>query len=78
MAETKGDKTVLRSPGLGGHFGGGTEGMMDVKDGKILRVRPFNFDCKYDREKIRTWKMGKNGKTLFLAVFCGSPARFAV
>jgi trimethylamine-N-oxide reductase (cytochrome c) len=50
--------------GLGGHFGGGAEGMIDVKDGKILRVRPFHFDWKYDREKIRTWKMQKNGKTL--------------
>jgi trimethylamine-N-oxide reductase (cytochrome c) len=64
MTNTRGDKTVLRSLGLGGFYGGGAQGMVDVKDGKILRVRPFHFDWKYDREKIRTWKLGKNGKTL--------------
>ena len=30
------DKTVLRSLGLGGYFGGGAEGMVDVKNGKIV------------------------------------------
>jgi trimethylamine-N-oxide reductase (cytochrome c) len=38
--------------------------MVDVKDGKILRVRPFRFDWKYDRNQIRTWKLEKDGKTL--------------
>ena len=37
------DKTVLRSLGLGGYFGGGAEGMVDVKDGKIVRVRPMRY-----------------------------------
>ncbi len=64
MADTKGDKTVLRSLSLGGMYGGGAQAMVDVKDGKILRVRPFRFDWKYDRSKIRTWKFEKNGKTL--------------
>jgi trimethylamine-N-oxide reductase (cytochrome c) len=48
MGGTRGDKTVLRSLGLGGLYGGGAEGMVDVKNGKILRVRPFHFDWKYD------------------------------
>ncbi len=64
MAETRGDKTVLRALGLGGYYGGGAQGMVDVKDGKILRVRPFKFDWKYDRKKIRTWKLEKDGKVL--------------
>jgi len=64
MAGTKGDKTVLRSLGLGGFFGGGAEGMIDVKDGKILRVRPFHYDWKYEKSGVRTWKFAKNGKTL--------------
>ena len=64
MADTRGDKTVLRSLSLGGFYGGGAEGMVDVKDGKILRVRPFRFDWKYDRNQVRTWKLEKNGKTL--------------
>ena len=64
MGGTRGDKTVLRALGLGGLYGGGAEGMIDVKDGKILRVRPFRFDWKYDRSKVRGWKFEKNGKTL--------------
>jgi trimethylamine-N-oxide reductase (cytochrome c) len=64
MTNTRGDKTVLRALGLGGFYGGGAQGMVDVKDGKILRVRPFHFDWKYDRKKVRTWKLEKNGKTL--------------
>ena len=64
MGGTRGDKTVLRSLGLGGLYGGGAEGMVDVKNGKILRVRPFHFDWKYDRDQIRTWKFEVQGKTL--------------
>jgi hypothetical protein len=30
--------------------------MIDVRDGKILRVSPFNFDWKSVQEKIGTWK----------------------
>ncbi len=43
------DKTVLRSLGLGGYFGGGAEGMVDVKDGKIVRVRPMRYGWKYKK-----------------------------
>jgi trimethylamine-N-oxide reductase (cytochrome c) len=64
MGGTRGDKTVLRALGLGGLYGGGAEGMIDVKDGKILRVRPFRFDWKYDRSKVRGWKFEKDGKKL--------------
>jgi trimethylamine-N-oxide reductase (cytochrome c) len=58
------DKTVIRALGLGGYFGGGSEGMVDVKDGKIVRVRPFRYDWKYKREDVKTWKFEKDGKTL--------------
>jgi trimethylamine-N-oxide reductase (cytochrome c) len=38
--------------------------MIDVKDGRIVRIRPFRFDWKYDRDQIRTWMITRNGKTL--------------
>lgn len=78
VAETRGDKTVLRALGLGGYYGGGAQGMVDVKDGKILRVRPFHFDWKYDREKVRTWKLEKNGKVLEAHVEVASLAVFTL
>ena len=56
------EKTVLRALGLGGLNGGSSEGMVDVKDGKIVRVRPFHYDWKYRKDEVKTWKMEKNGK----------------
>ncbi len=56
------DKTVIRALGLGGLLGGSSEGVVDVKDGKIVRVRPFHYDWKYKKEDIKTWKMKRNGK----------------
>ena len=57
------DKTVIRALGLGGLLGGSSEGVVDVKDGKIVRVRPFHYDWKYKKDQVKTWKMEKNGKT---------------
>jgi len=73
MAEKKGepkvkgvaqvDKTVLKSTALGGMHGGGAPVFVDVKDGKIVRVRPFHYDWKYDKKHFNPWKMKRNGKT---------------
>jgi anaerobic selenocysteine-containing dehydrogenase len=74
MAEKKGqprvpgiakpDKTVLKSTALGGMLGGGAPAMVDVKDGKIVRVRPFHYDWKYDMKDFNPWKFTRNGVTL--------------
>ena len=46
------DKTVLRTIGLsGGHHWRG-RGAVDVKDGKIVRIRPLHYDWKYDRQAL--------------------------
>jgi trimethylamine-N-oxide reductase (cytochrome c) len=58
------DKTVLRALGLGGYFGGGAEGMVDVKDGKIVRVRPMQYGWKYDKSEVRQWKITRDGKSI--------------
>jgi anaerobic selenocysteine-containing dehydrogenase len=58
------DKTVLRALGLGGYFGGGAEGMVDVKDGKIVRVRPMQYGWKYKQEDIRQWEIKRDGKSI--------------
>jgi len=58
------ERTVLRTIGLSGTVNGGAEGAVDVKDGKILRIRPLHYDWKYDREALNPWKFQRNGKTL--------------
>lgn len=56
------DKEFTAVKGMSG--GGVTEDsnmiQVDVKDGKIIRIRPFHFDWKYKREP---WKIEARGKT---------------
>ena len=58
------DKTVLKSTALGGMHGGGAPVFVDVKDGKIVRVRPFHYDWKYDMKSFNPWKFERNGVKL--------------
>ena len=58
------EKTVIKSLALGGLLGGGGECVVDVKDGKAIRIRPFHYDWKYDKKNFNAWKMQRNGKTL--------------
>ena len=58
------DKSVVKTIGLMGGFGGSAEGVVDVMDGRIVRIRPLHYDWKYDRDQIRIWQMSRNGKTL--------------
>jgi len=37
---------------------------VDVKDGKIVRIRPLHYDSKYDPKQFNPWKITKSGKTL--------------
>ena len=60
----KPDKTVIKALALGGLLGGGGECVVDVKDGKAVRIRPFHYDWKYDKKKFNAWKIKRNGKTL--------------
>jgi molybdopterin guanine dinucleotide-containing S/N-oxide reductase-like protein len=62
--DVKPDKTVMRALALGGMLGGGGECALDVKDGKVLRVRPFHYDWKYDAASLRPWTIERNGATL--------------
>jgi trimethylamine-N-oxide reductase (cytochrome c) len=34
----------------------------DVKNGKIVRIRPLHFDWKYDKSSFNPWKMEAHGK----------------
>lgn len=58
------DKTVLKATGHIGSIIGGNEALVDVKDGKIVRMRPFHYDVNSDKGPFGTWKIERNGKTL--------------
>jgi len=58
------DKTVIKALALGGLLGGGGECAVDVDNGRIIRIRPFHYDWKYDKKHLNPWKIKRNGKTL--------------
>ena len=57
------EKTVFRAAGLLGGAAGGNPCAVDVKDGRIVRVRPLHYDWKYTKEEINPWKIQRDGKT---------------
>ena len=57
-------KTVYKSLGLCGFGLGSNSAAVDVKDGKILRIRPMHYDDAYDIEDMRPWRIEVNGAVL--------------
>ena len=57
------DKTVLKALGLSGGIFGASPAHVDVKDGRIVRIRPLHWDEKYEFQDLNPWKIEKNGKT---------------
>jgi len=49
--------TGFSSMGIGSHVAA-----VDVKNGRIVRVRPFPYDWKYKPEEFRPWRMEARGK----------------
>jgi len=75
--DVKPDKTVIKALALGGLLGGGGECAVDVKGGKVIRIRPFHYDWKYDRESFRPWKITRNGKD-YKPLFKSVPSPFSL
>ena len=58
------EKTVIKSLSFLGGPGGGAPSAVDVKNGRIVRIRPLHWDWKYDQKHLNPWHMTRNGKTL--------------
>jgi molybdopterin guanine dinucleotide-containing S/N-oxide reductase-like protein len=57
-----GEKTYIKALGFSNFGDNSSMAAIDVKDGKITRIRPFHFDWKYKPEEFRPWKMKARGK----------------
>jgi len=57
-----GERTLIKDLSSGGVAIGGLPTMVDVKDGKIIRIRPFHYDWKYDPSTFNPWVMKARGK----------------
>jgi len=56
-------KTVVKGLSFGGVTEDANAGMVDIKDGKIIRIRPLHFDWKYKPEEFRPWKIEARGSS---------------
>jgi anaerobic selenocysteine-containing dehydrogenase len=73
----KSEKTFIKSLGLGGVVGGGAPCAVDVKNGKVVRIRPWHFDWKYSIDKINPWTINARGKS-FHAILKSQPSPFSL
>ena len=60
--ETFEEKTVMKGLGLSGNAMGANAAAVDVKGGKIVRIRPLRYDSKYKPEEFNPWKVEARGK----------------
>ena len=57
------ERTYIKNTGKSAFASASHVAAVDVKDGKILRIRPFPYDWKYKPEEFRPWKIEARGKT---------------
>lgn len=70
MSETK---TFIKNLGLSGFGMGAQTAEIDVKDDKIVRIRPLHFNKSYSVEEMRPWKIEARGKVFEAADRTGLP-----
>ena len=58
-----GEKTLVRDISWCGVFNGANASMVDVKDGRMVRIRPARYYEQYTKEEVKPWVMHARGKT---------------
>ncbi|MCB2180317.1 molybdopterin-dependent oxidoreductase [bacterium] len=61
--KSEGEKTTIKNLGFCSFGIGANSAEVDVKDGKILRIRPLHFDKEYDPKDLNPWEIKARGKT---------------
>jgi molybdopterin guanine dinucleotide-containing S/N-oxide reductase-like protein len=62
-ANENGERTFIKDISWAGVAAGCGTSFVDVKDGRIIRIRPFHYDWKYDPKDFNPWKMEVRDKT---------------
>jgi molybdopterin guanine dinucleotide-containing S/N-oxide reductase-like protein len=58
------EKSYLKGIGfIASGSGDANTSVIDVRDGKIVRIKPLHFDWKYAKEKFKPWKMEARGQS---------------
>ena len=58
------EKSAIKGLSLADFGINGVASRVDVRNGKILRIRPLHYDWKYNKEGFNPWKMEARGKVL--------------
>jgi molybdopterin guanine dinucleotide-containing S/N-oxide reductase-like protein len=58
------EETIVKGLGFCGNAADSNASEIDVRDGKIIRIRPLHYDRHYKPEEFRPWKIEARGKTL--------------
>jgi len=62
LKEAQKEKSFIRDVSFCGVGNGSNASVVDVKDGKIIRIRPLHYDWKYDPKEFNPWKMEARGQ----------------
>ena len=62
LKEAQKEKSFIRDVSFCGVGNGSNASVVDVKDGKIIRIRPLHYDWKYDPKEFNPWKMKARGQ----------------
>ena len=63
ILEDHSEKSYIKGLGFCGNGIDGNLCSVDVRDGKIIRLRPFHYDAKYKPSEYGAWKLEARGKT---------------
>jgi anaerobic selenocysteine-containing dehydrogenase len=64
MADTiSREKSVYRALSLSGYTGGGAPVVVDIRNNRIIRIRPFHYDTNHNKKELNLWKFQREGKT---------------
>ena len=62
VVETNKESSLIKTVGfIASSSGDANTAVVDVKNGKIVRIRPLHFDWKYDKKRFNPWKMEVRG-----------------
>ena len=75
--DSSGEKCSVIGVGLAGLGPGGSSTITEVRDNRILRIRPLHYDWKYDKDQFNPWTMEAREK-IFEPTLKSQPPAFGM
>ena len=62
-----GEKSFVKGLSFSDFGVDGNPAVVDVKKGKIVRIRPLHYDWQYDPKQFNPWKIDKKPSLFFMS-----------